>query len=81
MFYQNLVIPTTQSNENRLISGTQSSQPPPHQSHMNSYGNRNMGGFIHQNVKNSTFSNIPSMQDVAFKNNGPLLQGEDPLSS
>lgn len=74
LFYQNLVIPTSQSGDNRLC-GNQSAHPPPQQSHMNTFGSRNVGGFIQQEVKSSSFSNMPNLQDVAFKNNGPLLHG------
>lgn len=76
MFYQNVVLPTSQSNDNRIY-GNQNNQPPPPppQSHMNTYGNRNAGGYI-QEVKNSAFSTIPNIAEVAFKNNGPLLHGK-----
>ncbi|KAK6617976.1 hypothetical protein RUM44_002418 [Polyplax serrata] len=80
LFYQNLVIPTSQSGDNRLC-GNQSAHPPPQQSHMNTFGSRNVGGFIQQEVKSSSFSNMPNLQDVAFKNNGPLLHGYNDFQS
>lgn len=75
LFYQNLIIPSSQSNDNRF-SGSQNTQPPPQQSqHISAFGNRNVGGYLQQDMKSSAFSNISSLQDIQFKNSGSLLHG------
>ncbi|KAL0268466.1 UNVERIFIED_CONTAM: hypothetical protein PYX00_010399 [Menopon gallinae] len=81
MFYQNVVLPTSQSGDSRMF-GNRNSQPAagPPQSHLNNYGNRNTASYL-QEVKSSNFPTIPNLQECAFKNSAPVLHGYNEFQS